>query len=230
MIEEVLSCGVDANELIDGKSPLDELVEMYYRSAQFSRCVRSLVRFGAQCDNEALLAVLLDDAELLATVLKNNPATMNQTIDLRCAFTPLMGASLLHVACEYGNLNAATVLLAAGIDIEAKASLDEYGFNGQTPIFHTVCQHRNHCLPVLRLLLSHGAKTDVRLSGITWGKGFEWETTLFDQTPISYAQAGLLRQFQREENDVYENIRLLMAAGGRAIPEELNVPNAYLRG
>jgi ankyrin repeat protein len=228
MIEDVLSGGVDPNAVIDGKSPLTELVEMYYRSPQFSECVRALVRFGARCDNEALLAVLLDDADLLAKVLKNNPAAINQTIDLRCAFTPLMGASLLHVACEFGHLNAASVLLAAGIDIEAKAALDAYGFNGHTPIFHTVCQHRNHCMPVLRLLLSHGAKTDVRLSGITWGKGFEWETTLFDPTPISYAQAGLLRQFQREENDVYENIRLMMVSSGRAIPEELNVPNAYL--
>ena len=230
MIEDVMSGGMDANELIDGKSPLIELVEMYYRSPHFSECVRSLIRFGARCDNEALLAVLLDDAELLEKALKNYPAALNQTIDLRCAFTPLMGASLLHVACEYGNLNAASVLIAAGIDIESKAAMDEYGFNGHTAIFHTVCQHRNHCLPVLQLLLSHGARTDVRLSGITWGKGFEWETTLFDPTPMSYAQAGLLRQFQREEHDVYQNIRLLMTAANRAIPEELNVPNACLRG
>ncbi len=230
MIEDVLSGGLAPNELVDGKSPLIELVEMYYRSPQFSECVRSLVRNGARCDNEALLAVLLDDADLLEKVLRNNPAAIHQTIDLRCAFTPLMGASLLHVACEYGNLNAAKVLLTAGANIEAKAAMDAYGFNGHTPIFHTVCQHRNHCLPVLQLLLSQGAKTDVRLTGITWGKGFEWETTLFDPTPISYAQAGLLRQFQREEHDAYENIRLMMAAAGRAIPEELNVPNAYLRG
>ena len=230
MIEDVLSSGMDSNAVIDGKSPLIELVEMYYRSPQFSECVRALVRYGARCDNDALLAVLLDDADLLAAILKINPAATNQTIELRCAFTPLMGASLLHVACEYGNLNAATVLLAAGANIEATAAIDAYGFNGHTPIFHTVCQHRNHCLPVMQLLLSHGAKTDVRLSGITWGKGFEWETTLFDPTPISYAQAGLLRQFQREERDVYTNIRLMMAAAGRAIPEELNVPNAYLQG
>jgi len=40
-----------------------------------------------------------------------------------------------------------------------------------------------------------------------WGKGFDWETTIFDVAPISYAQAGLLPQFQRDERDLDENIR-----------------------
>ena len=71
-------------------------------------------------------------------------------------------------------------------------------------------------------------KADVRLAGITWGKGFDWATTIFDTTPVSYAQAGLLPQFQRDERDVYENIKLLAQASGRVLPEELNVPNKYL--
>lgn len=37
------------------------------------------------------------------------------------------------------------------------------------------------------LLLEYGAKADIRLAGITWGKDFEWETTLLDVTPLSYA-------------------------------------------
>jgi len=106
--------------------------------------------------------------------------------------------------------------------------LDDYGFNGHTPIFHTVCQRGNHCQPVLRLLLEHGAKADVRVAGITWGKSFEWETTIFDATPVSYAQAGLLPQVGRDECDLYENIQLLAQASGRVLPNEMNVPNRYL--
>ena len=97
--------------------------------------------------------------------------------------------------------------------------------------FHIVCQNRNHCQPVIRLLrLEHGrAKADIRLAGITWGKGFEWETTVFDATPLSYAQAGLLPQFGRDERDVYENIKLRPARSlNRVIPGDLNVPNKYL--
>jgi hypothetical protein len=42
----------------------------------------------------------------------------------------------------------------------------------------------------------------VRLAGITWGKGFAWETTFFDGTPVSYAQLGLMPQVRRRERDV----------------------------
>jgi hypothetical protein len=35
----------------------------------------------------------------------------------------------------------------------------------------------------MRLLPAAGAKTDVRLGGLTWGKAYEWETTFFDVTP-----------------------------------------------
>jgi hypothetical protein len=227
-IQEALAAGVDVNGLLDGKTPLSLLVEMYLRSPKFSDCVRCLMQAGARCSDVGLLAVLLDDVELLGEELRKNPSLIRHQVDIRCAFTPLLGASLLHVAAEFGLATVATVLIEAGADVEAKAAVDDYGFNGHTPIFHTVCQNRNHCQPVLRLLLEHGAKVDIRLAGITWGKGFAWETTIFDATPVSYAQAGLLPQFQREERDVYENIKLLTQASGRVIPKELNVPNKYL--
>jgi len=227
-IQEALTAGIDVSGLFDGKTPLTLLVEMYFRSPKFSDCVRCLIQAGARCADVGLLAVLLDDAEMMRVELCKNPLLIQHRVNLRCAFTPLIGATLLHVAAEFGHVRVAAVLLEAGADVEAKAAVDDYGFNGHTPIFHTVCQNRNHCQPVLRLLLKHGAKSDVRLTGITWGKGFEWETTIFDATPVSYAQAGLLPQFQRDECDVYENIKLLTQASGRVIPEELNVPNKYL--
>lgn len=227
-IQTALAAGVDVNGLINGRTPLTWLVEMYLRSPKFSDCVRCLTQAGARFPDAGLLAVLLDDAELLGAELRKNPSLIHHQVDLRCAFTPLVGASLLHVAAEFGLVRAAAVLLKAGADVEAKAAVDDYGFNGHTPIFHTVCQRANHCQPVLRLLLEHGAKADIRLAGIVWGKSFEWETTIFDATPLSYTQAALLPQFGRDERDVYENIKLLAQASGRILPKELNVPNKYL--
>ena len=80
----------------------------------------------------------------------------------------------------------------------------------------------------MKMLLHAGARSDLALAGITWGKGFEWETTLFDVTPVSYAQFGLLPQVHRKERDISENIRLLVEAAGRAVPPLGNVPNRYL--
>jgi len=228
-IQEALAAGIDVNGLLDGRTPLTWLVEMYLRSPKFADCVRCLAHAGARCADALLLAVLLDDGDRLRHELRKSSNWLHHRVDLRCAFTPLRGASLLHVAAEFGLVSAAMALLEAGAEVEAMAAIDENGFNGHTPIFHTVCQNRNHCQPVLRLLLEHGARADVRLAGITWGKGFEWETTIFDATPMSYAQAGLLPQFQRDERDVYENIKLLAQASGRVLPKELNVPNRYLQ-
>lgn len=78
------------------------------------------------------------------------------------------------------------------------------------------------------MLLDAGARVDVRLPGITWGKDMEWETTVFDVTPISYAQFGLLPQVHRDERDIYDNIQLLLEAAGRRVPPLDNVPNRYL--
>jgi ankyrin repeat protein len=153
---------------------------------------------------------------------------INHRTSLISAFTPLVGASLLHVAAEFGNVNVMRVLLERGADVEARAAYDEHGLNGHTPIFHTVNSAWNRSAPLLELLLSAGAKADVRLDGITWGKGFEWETTCFDVTPISYAQFGLLPQVHRSEADTYTNIERLLRAAGRTVPPRVNVPNRYL--
>lgn len=66
------------------------------------------------------------------------------------------------------------------------------------------------------------------MKGLNWGKGFPWETTFFDITPISFAQLGLLPQVHRQEADIYENIRYLLEAAGRLVPPLKNVPNRYL--
>ncbi len=145
-----------------------------------------------------------------------------------CAFTPLSGVSLLHVAAEYGHLKVARKLLELGAEVDARADQDSVGFGGQTPLFHTVNSNENRSEPVMRLLLEAGARADILLAGLTWGKGMEWETECFDVTPVSYAQLGLLRQFQRTEDDTYTNIRTLLKALDREVPPLKNIPNRYL--
>lgn len=228
-VREVLAAGLDPRLPHRGKTPVHWLLEMYMRSSRLPACLRLLLDAGAELDDPKLRPVLLDDADALREALRNEPELLQHRADLVSAFTPLRSATLLHIAAEYGCAAAAAVLLEAGADVEARAATDAHGGDGQTPLFHTVSSLLDHGEPVLRLLLAAGARTDVRLPMLTWGRGFEWETTLYDVTPISYCQAGLLPQVHRREADVYRNLGQLLAAAGRPAPALGNVPNGYLK-
>lgn len=227
-LRNVLDRGFDVNAPIRGKSPVNWLLEMYTRSDNFPDCLRLLLDRGAVLDDPLIAPVLLNDVSALKASIKANPKLIGHRTTMESPFTPLVGASMLHVAAEFGNLDVARVLVELGADVNAAASTDDYGLNGHTPLFHTVNSNGNRAAPILRLLLEAGARADVHLRGITWGKGCEWETILFDVTPISYAQFGLLPQVHRKERDICDNIKLLLDALGRPVPPLENVPNRYL--
>jgi hypothetical protein len=227
-IRSVLDRGFDVGASIKGKSVVTSLTEMYSRSDRFPECLNLLLESGAVLEDPVVAPVLLNDAAALAAAIDADPSVLRHRTTMTSAFTPMVGASLLHIAAEYGNLDVARVLIDKGADLEAAAAVDEHGFNGHTPLFHTVNSNANRSEPIMRLLLAAGAKADVHLRGITWGSGFEWETTMFDVTPIAYAQFGLLPQVHRDEREIYDNIARLLHAAGRPVPPLNNVPNRYL--
>ncbi len=227
-IRAALDAGLNPRSPVRGKPLVTWLTEMYSRGDNFSKCLRLLLDRGAVLDDPIVAPVLLNDAEAVAAAIRADPSVLNHRTTMVSAFTPLVGASLLHVAAEYGHADVAQVLIDLGADVDATASIDSYGLNGHTPLFHTVNSSHNRSAPILKMLLQAGARTDIAVRGITWGKGFEWETTLFDVTPISYAQFGLLPQVHRGEREIYDNIKLLVEAAGRTVPPLDNVPNRYL--
>ena len=79
-----------------------------------------------------------------------------------CQMLTLKGATLLHVAAEFGQAGIAMQLLEAGANIDARATTDPHGMGGQTPIFHAATQGNDFGIDVVRLLLSRGADLTVR--------------------------------------------------------------------
>ncbi len=228
-IREILDSGLDARIRIDGKSTVNWLTEMYFRSDRFPECLRLLLDHGAMLDDPLLEHVLQNDGPALSAALRADSALLVHQTSMVSCFTPLLGASLLHVAAEFGHEAAARVLIDYGADVNANAAVNEFGLNGHTPLFHVVNSHDNRSLPILQLLLEAGARCDVLVPGIIWGEGFEWETTFFDVTPVSYCHFGLLPQVHRRETDIVENIRLMLSESGRPVPPMGNIPNRYLQ-
>ncbi len=201
---------------------------MYLRSPKFKDCIKAFVDYGLKFEDKVLLSVLLDDARTLDRLLTNDKTLLYKKYSLNCTFTPLYQVSLLHICAEYNHLSCAKILVNHGIDINNKAGVDNFGFGGQSPIFHTVNQHANACLDVLEYLVSQSADLSLTVQGLIWGKGYEWETFIPSVNPISYAMMGLLRQFQRTEQQIYKVVSLLLKAAYSIDYFPTNVPNKYL--
>lgn len=225
----VLDAGLDPIAPVGGKTPVTWLLEMYTRSDRFTNCLRVLLDRGAVVGDAVLTAVLLDDPEAIRAAASDDAGrALGQRVFLPSAFTPLEGASLLHVAAEFGHARSAEALLELGVPVDARAAIDSDGLGGHTPLFHTVNSNANRAAPVMGLLLAAGADPQLRVPGLTWGRGFDWESTFFDLTPIAYAQLGSLPQMHRDPRHVDENVRRLLAAAGRPVPAMPNVPNRYV--
>lgn len=224
-----LAAGLDPVAPFGGKTPVAWLLEMYTRSDRFPMCLRMLLDRGARVGDALVTAVLLDDAAgVRAAVSLDDGTALAQRVTLPSAFTPLEGVTPLHVAAEFGHRAAAEALLAAGAAVDARAAHDRDGLGGHTPLFHTVNAHAHRSAPVMHTLLAAGADPQVRIPGLTWGRGHEWESTFFDLTPVSYAQLGLLPQMHRDAHHIDATVRALLAAGGRPTPAMPNVPNRYV--
>ena len=176
-----------ANPNCGKTTALDYLIGTYARSPQLGACVDLLVKAGgtSRYDLPGVIDTLLDRADRLAAHLDANPALIHHRYpELDCGSTGarrllLQGATLLHVAAEYGSLNAARLLLDRGAPVNAPA------VDGQTPIFHAVTQFDDRGLPMTQLLLERGADLSLRarLPG-----HYERPDEVVDCTPLEYAR------------------------------------------
>lgn len=176
---------------------LDYVIGSYLRSPKLGTCIDVLLAAGAVTKYPAVvLEVLRGNVDRLATFLDADPSLVNRQFpELNFGATDtrtltLQGTTLLHVAAEYLNVGAVTLLLSRGADVNARAALTGSGTGGQTPIFHAVAQGEDDALPVVRLLVERSADLSVRvkLPGHSDQPG-----EVIECTPLGYAQ-----RFQNE--------------------------------
>lgn len=152
-IKECFENGINPNDQYKGKPLIHELITEYGRGPKFSECFKVFVDYGLDFEDKVLLAVFLNEAASLNNLLSNNSEAVRNKYTFDCAFTPLYDASLLHICAEFNHLACAKVLVKHGADVNFKAGVDEFGFGGQTPIFHTVNQNSNKCKDVMKYLI-----------------------------------------------------------------------------
>ena len=227
-IRELLVAGVSPTEPIDGKRPIDCLIETYLRSPRFAECLEIMLSAGATVGDPLLETILLDDDARLRGLLDASSDTLQKKLSPLCAFTSCRGASPLHICAEFNSIRCARALLENGADVNARADQDADGIGGHTPIFHTVNSIFNYCRPAMEMLVEAGADLGIQVRAVLWGESMSWETVIFDVTPISYAQCGIYRQFHRREEHIYSNVEYLYRKRYGSQPPVRNVLNKYL--
>ena len=136
--------------------------------------------------------------------------------------TPLRGATLLHMCCDYDELEIALWLIAKGADVNARAAVDGDGFGGHTPLFSSVVSQPNFWMnygrggpkvaPFTALLLQHGADPNARASlrkQLHPGYGPDVMHEFRDVTPLSWG-----RRFHRKVFVSEPAMKLIEQAGG----------------
>lgn len=196
---------------------LDYAIRTYARSpTRLAACIDMLLDAGATTKYAApgVMEVLRGRPDGLGQQLDADPSLVHRRFpELDCGSTGgrrllLQGAALLHVAAEFGNVEAARRLLDRGADVNARATVDDAGVGGQTAIFHAVTQFGDRGLPMARLLVERGADLGVRA---TLPGHYERPGVVVDCTPLAYAL-----HFQDEPHSEGNTIAFLRERGGIA--------------
>jgi ankyrin repeat protein len=163
-------------------APLGLVLETYSRNPDGKHgCLEIFASHGYALPDTAVFAVHRGRLDLLTAHVQRDPSVLNRQFpheeiyppELGCHTdhtlalhgTPLAGGTLLHLAVDDDALEVAEWLLKNGAEVNATAAIDADGFGGHTALFGCTVSQAYRCsrnnLPMTKLLLDHGADTNV---------------------------------------------------------------------
>ena len=221
----------------DWRAPIALVLETYSRHpAGKHECLEMMVAHGIELPDTPPMAVHRGRIDLLAGHLARDATLLTRTFshqeiyppdlgchaDERLAFqgTSLGGATLLHFAVDYGELEIARWLLASGMDVNTRASLDTEGFGGHTALFSSVVSYTWYVRskyaspkpsddPLAQLLLEAGADPNLRASlrsAVHVDTAREYQNV----TPLSFGE-----RFHARELVSLPAMRMILERGGK---------------
>lgn len=189
-------------------SALDYLLGTYMRDREALHASIGLLQDAGgftRYDEPGIIATIRGDVDRVRHLLHEDPLLIRRKYPslpigtTAARMLTLKGATLLHVAAEFGQVEVATLLLDTGADVNEPALVEADGQGGQSPIFHAATQNGDFGIGVVRLLLSRGA--DLNLRCLLPGH-YERPEELFEGTVLDYA-----RLFPGTENRTLEALR-----------------------
>ncbi len=154
-----------------------------------------------------ILAIHRGDARGLASLLDADPGLISRRFpDMPYGNMRLRGATLLHCAVEFGEIECTEELLKRAADINAKADVID-GLGGQTPIFHAIntnCDNNFSMLEYLAKRVAPWVDMSVRATWSNYG-----EPQPKPMTPLEYAESAATEESRRWRTKIDEELAIL---------------------
>ena len=205
----LLDHGADLHAAAKYCCPIEMLICIYTRRARDkAACLEIVDAAGFALPDTPVMALHRGRLDLLQEHLDRDSSLLERRFTYREVFsttldgppgdaypaTPVSGGTLLHLALEFDDIDVARWLIERGADVNARAAIDAEGFEGHTPLFHTVVNLAAgmglYDDSKARLLLDHGADPNARATFPQEAKFHNHAPTdpFHDVTPVGYAR------------------------------------------